>query len=59
MKKTFFVAPNFVVDLVDEQMGFIKFGSRVDVYLPVGTEVLIEMDQKVTGNQTPIARLSK
>ena len=44
---------------VDEQMGFIKFGSRVDVYLPVGTEVLIEMDQKVTGNQTPIARLSK
>ena len=44
---------------VDEQMGFIKFGSRVDVYLPVGTEVLIEMDQKVTGNQTPIARISK
>lgn len=44
---------------VDEQMGFIKFGSRVDVYLPIGTEVLIEMDQKVTGNQTPIARLSK
>ena len=44
---------------VDEQMGFIKFGSRVDVYLPVGTEVLVEMDQKVTGNQTPIARLGK
>lgn len=42
---------------VDEQMGFIKFGSRVDVFLPVGTEVLVEMDQKVTGNQTPIARL--
>lgn len=44
---------------VDEQMGFIKFGSRVDVFLPVDTEVLIEMDQKVTGNQTPIARLTK
>ena len=42
---------------VDDQMGFIKFGSRVDVYLPVGTEVLVNMDQKVTGNQTPIARL--
>lgn len=42
---------------VDEQMGFIKFGSRVDVFLPIGTEVLVEMDQKVTGNQTPIARL--
>lgn len=44
---------------VDEQMGFIKFGSRVDVFLPVGSEVLVEMDQRVTGNQTPIARLSK
>jgi phosphatidylserine decarboxylase len=44
---------------VDEQMGFIKFGSRVDIFLPVGTEVLVEMDQKVTGNQTPIARLHK
>ncbi len=42
---------------VDDQMGFIKFGSRVDVYLPVGTEVLVNMDQKVMGNQTPIARL--
>lgn len=44
---------------VDDQMGFIKFGSRVDVYLPLGTEVLVEMDQTVTGNQTPIARLGK
>ncbi|MDR2119594.1 MAG: phosphatidylserine decarboxylase family protein [Tannerella sp.] len=44
---------------VDEQMGFIKFGSRVDTFLPVGTEILVEMDQKVIGNQTPIARLRK
>ena len=44
---------------VDEQMGFIKFGSRVDVFLPPGTEILVDMDQKVTGNQTPIARLGK
>jgi phosphatidylserine decarboxylase len=44
---------------VNEQMGFIKFGSRVDVFLPLGTEVLVEMDQKVTANQTPIARLGK
>ncbi len=42
---------------VDEHLGFIKFGSRVDLYLPLGTEILVEMDQKVTGNQTPIARL--
>lgn len=44
---------------VDEHMGFIKFGSRVDVYLPLDSEILVEMDQKVTGNQTPLARLSK
>lgn len=42
---------------VDEHMGFIKFGSRVDLYLPLDSEILVEMDQKVTGNQTPIARL--
>lgn len=44
---------------VNEQMGFIKFGSRVDVYLPIGTEVLVNMGQKVTGNQTPLARMEK
>ncbi|MGL5787357.1 MAG: phosphatidylserine decarboxylase family protein [Bacteroidales bacterium] len=42
---------------IDEHMGFIKFGSRVDVYLPLGTEVCVEMDQVVTGNQTVIAKL--
>ncbi|MDR1624706.1 MAG: phosphatidylserine decarboxylase family protein [Tannerellaceae bacterium] len=44
---------------VDDQMGFIKFGSRVDVYIPLDSEVLVEMDQKVTGNQTPVARLRR
>ena len=42
---------------IDEHMGFIKFGSRVDVYLPVGTKVLVEMGQRTTGNQTIIAQL--
>lgn len=42
---------------IDEHMGFIKLGSRVDVYLPIGTEVLVEMGQNTTGNQTIIARL--
>lgn len=41
---------------IDEHLGFIKLGSRVDIYLPLGTEILVEMDQKVTGNQTEIAR---
>ncbi len=42
---------------IDEHMGFIKFGSRVDVYLPLGTEILVEMGQTTTGNQTVIAKL--
>lgn len=42
---------------IDEHMGFIKFGSRVDVYLPPGTEVCVTMGQKTTGNQTIIAKL--
>ena len=42
---------------IDEHMGFIKFGSRVDVYLPIGTEVCVKMGQKTTGNQTIIAKL--
>lgn len=42
---------------IDEHMGFIKFGSRVDVYLPLGSEVLVNMGQKTVGNETIIARL--
>lgn len=43
---------------IDEHMGFIKFGSRVDVYLPLGTEVLVKLGQKTVGNQTIIAKLN-
>ena len=42
---------------IDEHLGFITFGSRVDVYLPLGTEVLVKVGQKATGNQTIIAKL--
>lgn len=52
-----YAAPGDVAH-IDEHLGFIKLGSRVDVYLPLGTEILVEMDQKVTGNQTLIARLN-
>lgn len=44
---------------IDEHMGFIKFGSRVDVYLPLGTEVLVKLGQLTTGNQTVIAKLKQ
>lgn len=42
---------------IDEHLGFIKFGSRVDLFLPVGTEILVDMKQTTTGNQTVIAKL--
>ncbi|MDR0231222.1 MAG: phosphatidylserine decarboxylase family protein [Dysgonamonadaceae bacterium] len=42
---------------INQQLGFIKFGSRVDLYLPLGTEVLVKPDDKVYGNRTAIARL--
>ena len=42
---------------IDEHLGFIKFGSRVDVYLPLGTEVCVKMEQSTVGDQTVIAKL--
>ena len=39
-----------------EEMGFIKFGSRLDLFLPVDSSIQIELDQQVTGSVTPIAR---
>ena len=38
-------------------MGFIKFGSRVDLYLPLGTEILVSLGDKTVGGITPVARL--
>lgn len=42
---------------IDEHLGFIKFGSRVDVYLPIGSEVCVKLGQATTGDQTIIAKL--
>ena len=42
---------------IDEHMGFIKFGSRVDVYLPLGTEVCVKIGQATIGIETVIANL--
>lgn len=38
-------------------MGFIKFGSRVDLFLPKDASIKVELNQKVVGTQTEIARL--
>ena len=44
---------------VNTQVGFIKFGSRVDLFLPLDAEILVNMKQPVRGNETVIARLKK
>lgn len=40
-----------------KEMGFIKFGSRVDVLLPVGTELNVSLNQKVKGGVTVLATI--
>ena len=39
--------------------GFIKFGSRVDVFLPLNTPILVELDQKVKGGLSVIANIEE
>ena len=39
------------------EMGFIKFGSRVDLYLPLDAKILVNLEDKTTGSQTVIAEL--
>jgi phosphatidylserine decarboxylase len=41
----------------NEELGFIKFGSRVDIYLPIGTPVSVQLEQVVRGGQTVIATI--
>ncbi len=38
-----------------EQMGFIKFGSRLDLYLPLNSDIKVNIGDKVTGTQTIVA----
>lgn len=44
---------------IEDHMGFIKFGSRVDIFLPLDSEVLVKIGDKTTGGVTPVARLKK
>jgi len=48
-------------DQVDqgEEFGFIKFGSRVDLFLPLGTKADVNIGDKVVGGKTIIARIDK
>lgn len=39
----------------NNEMGFIKFGSRVDIFIPLNSAVKVELNQKVVGTQTTLA----
>jgi phosphatidylserine decarboxylase len=40
-----------------DEMGFIKFGSRVDVFLPLDAKINVQMNEVVTGNKTVLANI--
>ena len=40
---------------VADEFGFIKFGSRVDLFFPIGTKISIQLEEKVIGGQSVIA----
>lgn len=42
---------------IEDHMGFIKFGSRIDLYLPLGTEIYVKIGDKTTGGITEVGRL--
>lgn len=42
-----------------ERIGLIRFGSRVDLFLPAGWEVLVGPGDKVRGGATPVARVDR
>ena len=42
---------------IEDHMGFIKFGSRVDIYLPLDTEIFVKLGDKTVGGITEVARL--
>ncbi len=44
---------------IDEHLGFIKFGSRVDLFLPLDADVKLHVGQRAFGNQTIVAQLSR
>ena len=42
---------------IEDQMGFIKFGSRVDIFLPLSTEIFVKIGDKTTGGISLVGRL--
>lgn len=44
---------------LNEHLGFIKFGSRVDIFLPLDAEIFVTLGESTTGNETILARLNE
>ncbi len=42
--------------LTGQEYGFIKFGSRIDLFLPLDAEITVSLNQKTTGGETIIAK---
>ena len=42
-----------------EESGFIKFGSRVDLFLPLNTKIKVQLNQKVRGGESVIAEVNE
>lgn len=42
----------------NQHFGFIKFGSRVDLYLPLDTEIFVKIGEQVKGNETILGRIN-
>ena len=44
---------------ISDFIGFIKFGSRVDIFLPIDTEIKVKLHDKTWGGETLVARLKR
>lgn len=44
---------------INDFVGFIKFGSRVDIFLPLDTKILVKLGDKTWGGETQVARLAR
>lgn len=51
-----YAAPNHECS-INEHLGFIKFGSRVDLFLPLDSKIYVELGEGTKGNETILARI--
>lgn len=42
---------------IEDHMGFIKFGSRIDLYLPLGTQIMVKIGDATIGGVTQVGKL--